>query len=172
MPQIANQDYNVIRPEYANDVSVDAIALSKLSAHRERGTIFDVVIVDANIDDPTFSRVLDYNKQSMNVPGKTIDVPYSPDNYIGLSAIQREMQMEDALPYLYLVDPPTEPYLAENGRDTLICVDGFKVIGEIFDDKFISFTVSSEKVAPETEYGSGYVNISEEDLQKLVGLEL
>lgn len=172
MPQIANQDYNIIRPEYADDISIDAIALSKLSAHRERGTLFDVVTVDANIDDPTFSRVLDYDNRSMNISNQTIAVPFSPDIYIGLSAIQREMQMKNALPELYLVDPPAEPYLAESGQDTLICVDGFKVIGEIFDDKFISFTVSSEKVAPESEYGSAYVNISEEDLQKLVGLEL
>lgn len=171
MPQIAQQDYNVVKPAYADYIHNDAAALGVLAGHIERGTIFDVLVKIAK-DGDSFSRVVAASKEYGNImvvdpeDGTLTFCPngYTPTQYEGLAAVQVACELTENLPSLAVND---YNYLMEDNSSYYLCADGKIVIVTLDDeDKIAALQVSSESPSDE----SDWVNVSFEELQKLIGL--
>lgn len=178
MPQIANQDYNIIRPAYADTIPHDAEALGQLAGHIERGTIFDVILFYIDGDGgkeyfrPTGLTIpedswpsIDYFDSYLS-ENTYIELRYTPTQYSGLAAVQRACELTKKLPVL--TKSGDDDYLTEDNSSLFICVNGCLVLAESDDsDKIVSLTVTDQKAESGT-----YADISEDDLQKLIGLSL
>lgn len=180
MPQIANQDYNVVAPQYAEVIMNDAAALGMLAGHIERGTIWDVIVktvitspqencsvrILSIYSRPSDSRIINtialYNGYDDEI--NTIDIKCSPTQYEGLAAVQVACEDSSGLPELTI---DADAYLKDSTSDYYLCVDGKLVsVATDDDDNISSLTVSTESPAE----GADWVNVPYEDLQKLIGL--
>lgn len=181
MPQIANQDYNLVKatPGIAN-IGVDAHVLGELKRHFLQGTIFDVIIDEKS----TFRRVVAANEDSVAIAYmdlvKNIAIDYTLPQCEGLAAIQQAAiaagKKVDRFPELYPVadtqgqevlvakvkDGVSLIVLNENGNGLVPDVDGDGNIAELLDSGH----------RPEVEDTQGYITISSEDIQKLIGLPI
>ena len=170
MPQIAIQDYNVVAPQYAENVERDAAALGVLAGHLERGTIFDVLIENATDNPDGITRVAAVKGKSifivspMNGP-INIDVDYTPLQYEGLAAVQVACELTERLPILEKISG----YITESLAETFLCVDGKLVsVTEDNDNKVASLSVSDEQPGDD----DSWVNVPFDELQKLIGVDL
>lgn len=170
MPQIANQDYNIVAPQYADTVDRDAAALSVLAGHLERGTIFDVLI-ENGVDNPDgIARVVSVKDTIIFIVSPVsgpinIDADYTPSQYEGLAAVQKACEMTDDLPGLSTYNG----YLSQSQDEIFLCVDGKLIAAEVDgNDKLASISISNESPAADADW----VNISWEDAQKLIGLPI
>ena len=174
MPQIANQDFNIVRPALATNIVADAEALGQLAGHLKRGTIFDVIVEKSyeEVDGP--SRITAVNA----VPGGTavfsfsysegtvmgITLYHTQEQYSGLAAIQRETK-ENNVPQIGEDD---NGYLCTGVDDAIdVCVNGNLVTpiwGGENGDALVSYTITNVKATGE------FVNITEEDLANLIGV--
>ena len=176
MPQIANQDYNVVKPAYADYVKVDAQALGMLAGYFDRGTIFDCVINNAvGGDENDFERIISIEETLRLIyffsasDGEVghISFPYNSTQYDGLAAVQVAVEATGSLPEL--IDWEETGYLGEDINGKYICVGNKLVSVEYGEDyKITKLTVTNE----DPEEGDDFVNISSDDLQKLIGVEL
>lgn len=180
MPQIAQQDYLYIKPVNASVVGDDAAALGQLRKALDNGTILDCLVcvpayLVGGVTEQNLSKVLSYSSESgrilcfdsLNQP-RIIDVVYSQQQYEGLAAIQRGENEKGygspALPSLLSVNG----YLQDDEIPAYICVDGYKLDVDTRDGKLTRLSISQDKPDP----GIGFVNITWEDAQKLIGLPI
>lgn len=169
MPQIANQDYNFVGPQFASELQIDCAALSLLAGHIERGTIFDVLIDTYTNRGVSIGRVFGFDKKtnllqyfdaSGNAPDQIL-VNYSSKQYDGLAAVQFACGLPDDFPQL----TENYGYLKEATSDEYICVDDY-LISVVLDeeDNIISLSISGE----ETELS--HANIPFDKVQELIGI--
>lgn len=174
MPQIANQDYIVVAPQYGDCINNDAAALGMLAGHIERGTIFDCLLSGGITEkySSDVERVIGCtgvkptNVHTYSPPdGGVVDViiVYTPTQYEGLAAVQVACEMTDDIPTLAI----DNGYLSQSQDAILLCVDGKLIAAEADgDSNLASISISNEAPAA----GADWVNISWEDAQKLIGL--
>lgn len=177
MPQIANQDYNVIRPTIADAVWDDAAALGILAGHLDRGTIFDVVLNSFTSD---YARVIGLDEDLRGGASITVyntfdgkmqsfNVVYTSVQYEGLSAIQKSLfeldpSTKNDLPALTLID---SEFLSDAPSGSYVCIDN-KYVGVNYDQNHKITDLFIYEDGPE----SDYVNLSWEDAKKLIGLPI
>lgn len=167
MPQIANQDYNVIKPVYADHVEHDAVALGMLSGHIDRGTIFDVLIEQSYGIAKVITLKGNYGVTFITPEDDSIyviPIDWSPTQYEGLAAVQVACQIDDAIPELGM---NASGVLLESNKKTYLCVDG-KLVNVTANELSLVATLSVSNDVPGQD--DSWVNVSFEDLQKLVGV--
>lgn len=175
MPQIAQQDYKVIAPKPGRAFFNDAAALGELKKAVLNGIGFDCLIKDTIQGDGDINRVLGFYPEGTAVSYyslaegeviKTITPDYTPTQYQGLAAVQEAIDEMDGV----MTELPTlengGSRLAEGTNAYWICVDG----------KYLTPTASGGKLTAlaiaETGPTEGFVNITWEDAQKLIGLPI
>lgn len=174
MPQIAQQDYIVIKPKEGRAASQDAECLRRLKVAYENGTIFDCVVFDAiSAGENSLCRVLAYAQNSISVLDwandeiGSLDVLYTPTQYSGLAAVQ---EAEDELSGEPVMDLPKlqngEGFLYEIEQDINICVNDFKLSVTASGGKLTALEISDEKME------ENFINIAWEDALKLIGLPI
>lgn len=171
MPQIAQQDYKEIRAKAGRIISIDAAALAEIKKSFLNGTIFDCILMDYD-GSWDFQRVLSAWEDGviyfdlLNAEISTIELPYTPTQYQGLAAVQNAID-EKVEPMVEIPQLSYEDeYLMEIGGD-FICVDG-KYLIITTDSGNILKTLIIAETGPTP--GIGFVNITWEDAQKLIGL--
>lgn len=177
MPQIAQQDYIVIKPKKGRAANVDAECLRRLKQACENGTIFDCIIYEPTVaEESDFSRVIAGYDISILLysAGDTeivsIEFPYTVTQYQGLAAVQEAEDeysggVEEVLPSLSLV---LGGYLNEDNEGIPICVNGFRLSVTAPDGTIAALEISDTKPAE----GEDFINIAWEDALKLIGLPI
>lgn len=176
MPSIAQQDYIVIKTSQKRYFQDDAEAMSKIAGAISRNTLFDCLI--ENIDDaqvPYYFKPVGYMPKdkifyyydAANGDMEGMDIPYSESQYQGLAAVQQALDAkygrQDGIPTLTL----SGAYLQEDSEGRYICVDNKYLI--VTGDETVTALTIAETGPGE---GDGFVNITWEDAQKLIGLPL
>lgn len=175
MPQIAQQDYIVIKPKEGRTANADAECLRRLKQACENGTIFDCLMGSILMNEGTLDRVLSaYEDGTLirvsdiaNNEDMLIELPYTVEQYSGLAAVQ---EAEDE----YLQTPATEMpslgnfdgFLSENIEGVYICVNGFKLSVTASGGELTALEIS------DTEPEADFFNIAWEDALKLIGLPI
>lgn len=183
MPSIAQQDYKIIAPKQGRSFAEDAAALGELKKAILNGIGFDCIIKDTVAGDGDFNRVLGFypggelaDVWSVTDSVKlTIAMPHTVIQYQGLAAVQEAIDEYDgtllekvpAFAGIY-VDGIEKSVLVSDDMGYYICVDGKYLI--ITFDYATDFIISFEKA--ESGPAEGFVNITWEDAQKLIGLPL
>lgn len=176
MPSIAQQDYIVIKTSASpRPFTIDAAALSQIAGCMSRGNIYDCLLQNYDGNDEYFARIIAFAPSSKTIfyyewnSGEmdSIEVDYTVTQYQGLAAVQEaedeiEGEVMLALPALGTADS----HLIEEENDYPICVDGKFLIPAVSGGKLASLTIA------ETGPGEGFINITWEDAQKLIGLPL
>ena len=180
MPQIANQDYNLIKSTYKTD-SLDYFAYANLLSAILRGTIFDVIIQGPIIqgEESGLFRVISLT----SVPGEyfinfassdygveriNFRADYTPDNYRVLGKI--EMQLPDKSMDFLSDDTEENKYLtAKSDEFFYYVVVGGKCIEIGIDDEQIVSAQISDVNPPQ---GAKTVSLTVEDVPNIVGLGL
>lgn len=170
MPQIANQDYDIVAPKYANTVEKDAYALGQIKGHLLRGTAFDV-LVQRYKNEGKLSRIVSVDNVSAEIFWSAspyyvrLVAAHTQEQFLGLAAVQEACELTTNLPEVGLGDD--EESLVEVETSKYICVDGKLVSPSVDDyDRISGFTITENSPAQ----GDDWANISYEDLQKLIGL--
>lgn len=173
--KVVQQDYIIIKPEYADSIQNDAAALGKIRGFIDRGIISDVLLFQTfpNGYRNIYSKIIAFGPYSVfvcKIDGidnkiNSVALDCTQEQYSGLSAVQKALELKDAFPTVSETDFDEEWYLCEDNSQKFICVGGKLVKGELDDNAFISFNIT-DKNAPDGRYG----NISYKDLQKLIGL--
>lgn len=176
MPQIAQQDYKVISHDIHRPFANDAAALGELKKAILNGIGFDCLIDGSIAGENDINRVLGFYPDGSGVSyysaanGETVDIalPNTVTQYQGLAAVQNAID-EKVEP---MVEIPQlsykDEYLMESGGD-FICVDG-KYLIITTDSGNILKTLIIAETGPTP--GIGFVNITWEDAQKLIGLPI
>lgn len=178
MPSIAQQDYIVIKTSQKRYFYQDAEAMSKIVGAVSRNTLFDCLI--ENIDDsadtyyfrpvgymPKDKTLYYYDATDGEMDG--VRIPHSESQYQGLAAVQQALDAK----YGFQVSIPEltssgdTSYLQEGSEGRYICVDNKYLI--ITGDETVTALTIAETGPGE---GDGFVNITWEDAQKLIGLPL
>lgn len=179
MPQIANQDYNIVNAMPGiYDMSNDAHIFGELKRHFLQGTIFDVIVLD-NV--PMYRRIIAVTARGdeFGVAGtdeiKVIGVTdYSVEQYEGLAAIQQaaiavgiEVTRIPVLHYATselgaMVDAEAGPIVDEDG----------KVYNVTFEDGKITAVQKTQHAPESTTWDGDALAVSFEDVQKLIGLPI
>lgn len=175
MPQIAQQDYKVIAPKEGRGFLKDAAALGELKKSVLNGTILDCLIKDTIDRDGDVNRVLGFYPIGTSVSIyshaneviENIELPYTVEQYEGLSSVQNNMDEVVGLMYKIPEFTVTNGHLEVDDPSVFICVDG----------KYLTVTVSAfDNIEALTIAENGpaedFVNITWEDAQKLIGLPL
>ena len=175
MPQIAQQDYIVIKPKAGRAAQDDAECLRRLKQACENGTIFDCLVGDITAIEGTLGRVLgahndgsyiDIYNQSNSEP-YALELPYTVEQYSGLAVVQEAVDglgmMED-LPVM----EAREGYLYESNNLVAICVNGFKLSATASGGTLTALEISDTK----PDDGEDFINIAWEDALKLIGLPI
>lgn len=168
-------EHPIIRPAYAKAVVYDAEALGQLAGHVERGTIFDVLVEKATDDTDGLTRVLNvggefpylflYLFSAPDASVMPLQIEYNPTQYSGLAAVQKAVGATTEIPELATNDD----FLIETTEGRFICVgDKFVSATKDDDDKAIAFAITDTSPTA----GTDYINISADDLQKLIGLPI
>lgn len=176
MPSIAQQDYIVIKTSASlRPFTIDAAALSQIAGCISRGNIYDCLLQNYDGNDEYFTRIIAFAPSSKTIffyqwtSGEVdnAEVSYTVTQYQGLAAVQ---EAEDeilgevmlALPALKTADS----HLIEKENGYPICADSKFLIPAVSDGKLASLTIA------ETGPVNGFVNITWEDAQKLIGLPI
>lgn len=89
MPQIANQDYNIVKVTSGLLPNTDAAVIVALMKAYQQGTIFDVIVEDTH---PTLRRVVAADAESIGLANtdvaEEIGIEHTLPQYEGLAAIQ------------------------------------------------------------------------------------
>lgn len=180
MPQIAQQDYKVIAPKLGREFFADAAALGELKKSILNGIGFDCLLKDTlAADSGTLDRLLSFYEDGsyvmyVNVSDSEIkfsDLPYTVTQYQGLAAVQNaEDEWNEApvtsLPQLSAIRTGSGSLvLGESEEGLNICVGG-KYLTVTGDATIEALTIA------ETGPAEGFINITWEDAQKLIGLPL
>lgn len=169
MPQIAQQDYNIIRPVVGPTINADAPAIAKLVENIERGTIFDCLLFNAGGNNDEYSCVLGANRGAIgffsvgdNATGIIEFGSLSVEQWQGLAAVQIAAGATD-IPNL----EGYQGFLTEDNRGSFVCVGGKKLSYTVNDGGYI-LAVSVSELSPSE--NDRVADISFEDAQKLIGL--
>jgi hypothetical protein len=179
MPQIANQDYNVIEPYFTGrTITEDAKAQLDIYSAFERGTIFDLLLKDVYGETKGVSRIVAVINYAQG--GHIFYIPYDVPG--GGNMLQIIIQNPDALPGLVKIQEQCTDYafpsfeLDDNGHlfvfdgnNRYITVDGNYVTGQN-DGNDILVNVSVTNVQIPSEIPSAVV--SNDDLATFVGTQL
>lgn len=169
--QIANQDYNVIRPAIADYLPNDASALAMIVSAVERGTIFDCIlqlqpegdnqgrVVGAS---ETFKNVVYIDAEDSSINGIQID--YTIPELEVLADIQRAGNYTDGLPRFEGVNG----FIQESSLGIYVCVGGKKISYTASDGKIVSAEISNESPAQ----GDDVVEIPADNVEKLIGANI
>lgn len=187
MPQIANQDYNVIEPIIAKTIRDDYPSLAILRNHYDRGTIFDLVLKNAvnNRNDeeeffPNIMRVVGIaNASSEYYPDDItilfpffyndvtyfFNLPYKADKLSVLGKIQIGLQIRGNMSLGWDND---HNFMAQYSGNPYgyVTIGGKLVKVTLDDEKFIGYTIT-ELEPPQ---GSKFVDISEDEMNTLLGV--
>lgn len=177
MPQIANQDYTVIAPAYADYVQADAHAQSLLAQQIKRGTIFDCLIFrpgenDANVE--SYGRVVSMRQLEKSFElfvfgGNlvcTITMMKNENYNSALEEIQLAVELKTNTPFPTAQTTFGEKLFYEAYTHKYLCVN----------DKYVKIIIANEDyiggyeitdITPED--GVAYANISKDALDKLIG---
>ena len=173
MPQIANQDYNIIRPVLWSFVNEDTPALMQLAAAKERGTIFDVLVEKPTEDANGLYRIVSVEEPYLWAQGREtvqISAVYNSRQYHGMSVIQEKLP-NHPYPDLYRIMGDERPYLADSHNDTYICVDGYVVEAQVNAAViFTGFSITNIKVETLPD-GDKFINVPAEILPELIGID-
>lgn len=175
MPQIANQDYNIVAPQYADCITVDAAAMGVLVGHLKRGTIFDVLVEKYYDPNDTTSRIINAYIRADGQGGirawsdaegefPLLVFLYTQTQYEGLAAVQEACGIHDSLPVFEVTG---SSYLSETESGNILCVDG-KMLSVGGTGEIESLEMTNLDPIP----GFDSKDISWEDAQKLIGLPL
>ena len=166
MPQVAQQDYNVVKCKSDKD----AAAYARLVRATELNTILDTLI-DRTAEQNGISKVLAWNPQTNAVgyiDGDDMEItyyslPYTATQYEGLAAIQDAIDDYSDIPQF---EEDEGGFLNETALGAgVVGVDGKKLSVTVSDDdKIAALSISDEEGAD--------VDISWEDAQKLIGLPI
>lgn len=183
MPQIANQDYNVIKPHFpGRTITEDTKAQLDIYSAFERGTVFDLLVKDVYGDAKGVSRVVAAVEYAFG--GYVFYLPYT-DRDSGLPAIiQVTIQNPGALPGLIKIQEQCPDYvepvleLDDNGylfvydgaaHNRYITVDGNYISGENDgNDKLVNLSVTDVQIPSEIPSAV----VSNDDLATFVGTQL
>ena len=175
MPSIAQQDYIVIKTSaISRPFENDAAALSQIAGCISRGTIYDCLLQNYDGNEEYFTRIIGfaparklilyYDWSADGVSALT--TYYTETQYQGLAAVQQaeDEKMGEAvsLPSLGTVGS----YLIEDNEGFSICADGKYLIPAVSGGKLASLTIA--ETGPE----EGFMNITWEDAQKLIGVAI
>ena len=175
MPSIAQQDYKVIAPKDGRGFMEDAAALAELKKAVLNGIGFDCLLKNIADDDGALDRVLGFYEDCSDVycfsTGNGgivhIELPHTVAQYQGLAAVQNAIDEEDGTVMSALPTFRVEANnLFENNTGYWPCVDGKFLIPAVSGGKLASLTIA------ETGPANGFVNITWEDAQKLIGLPI
>lgn len=193
MPQIANQDYNVVGPLGGFIKITDSgRSMAALCRHILRGTIFDVILKDPYKDVEQnylggLYRVLSVEDNSANFPEHSnplriiyaqaesygeIDIDYFPETYDTIGKIQDQTGTEYPSPAFSPAESGEyEGYfgLLKNGEvNTFICVNGKFVTVEIniHDEDLESYEITDVAVPEDV----AHVNLSAQEMDTLIGV--
>lgn len=179
MPSIAQQDYIIIAPKEGRALADDAAAMGQLKKAVLNGTSFDCLLKDPTSAESGLTRVIYTDAIGVAFIDPSDDVvnnispEYTPDQYSGLAAVQ---EAEDIIIGEVLTEMPSlvktntgliENILVENAGGYLICVNGKYLI--VTGEETITALAISDEGPGESD---GFVNISWDDAQKLIGLPL
>ena len=180
MPQIANQDFSVIRPDYADCVDSDYIARSILLQHILRGTIFDCIIENPGPDMPgqyrPVSFVPDDNSGNIFVYGTEKYEIYIPCsfNLHGVRQLAVQGKIEKQVPGKQF------EFLSDWGQKYLVAIyDSDKTCWVVINGKCVEITKTEEDEIATAKLsnfvptvGDATAEIEENDLSALVGISL
>jgi hypothetical protein len=181
MPQIANQDYNIVAPQYASSIFLDAAALGQIAGHIERGTIWDIIL-DGSKDasEKDFSRVYGLSKDiawefymiffwdCFENEAYGLEIWYTQSQYEGLAAVQEACGLVSHVPILVNKELSGGTLVVgERYSEKYICVDGKHLGYEEEDGTITGIIFTNVEATPGT-----FVNITAEDAQKLVGVQI
>lgn len=176
MPSIAQQDYKIIAPKQGRTFFQDAAALGELKKAILNGIGFDCIIKDSLTNEGDYNRVLGFYPDGStaeawaagNSEAITIGMPNTVAQYQGLAAVQ---EAEDVLMGSPVNSLPSltdnNEFLYEEEKGVYICVNDYALSFTTDDnDHLASLEISTTKRT------SGFVNITWEDAQKLIGLPI
>lgn len=175
MPQIAQQDYKIIKPTLGRAVVADAAALAELKKAFLNGTIYDCIIESPIAQDSGDGRVLGTLGPNPTIyvtdpddsgnPG-TINFPFTIPQYQGLAAVQAEVdRIDGAVHTLLPIFGAISNGLSEIGAGYDVCTpEGYRYKVTLADGKIATIEASTAKTEGD------FIAISIEDAQKLIGL--
>lgn len=171
LEQKVNQSYDVITPKIATDIPWDAYAIGQLRNSIDQNTILNTKLLYRKGTTEVYNILSSGNgfvtifKDSAPYYTRIVVTNYSVEQYDGLAKVQEAVNLTNAFPEIgYGSDDES---LAETNTGKYLCVEDKLVKPNLDDaDMIIGFTISEQ--SPEGEY----VNISSDDLQKLVGFQL
>lgn len=177
MPQIAQQDYKVIAPKYGRDFGNDAAALGELRRSILNGIGFDCLIKDTLSREGDISKVLAFYSVGnlvavysvANTEIENYEIPYSVEQYEGLSAIQLAEDEHRGRIENYLPTLEDAGHLMVSDNGDAICVDG-KYLTVTADP--VTSHIKALAIAENGPSDDNFINITWEDAQKLIGLPL
>lgn len=177
MPQIANQDFNVIVARASYDhVSMDMLVCAKLVNAVMRSTIFDVIIKVEKATGFDYSRIVGVTDKfesqgqiDVDASSVTFKLIHTATQYEGLAVIQEKVGDFNEEPGLSTHQYNGGVYFNEEGYGNFIAVDNHAV-NVVYDDNDIITELNISDIVFDST--ARVINISEEDLQKLVGLQL
>ena len=176
MPQIAQQDYIVIKPKEGRAANVDAECLRRLKQACENGTIFDCLVGNILMNEGAIDRVLGFYEDGTlirvsdvaNNEDGLIELPYTVEQYSGLAAVQNAVdetiEVMTQLPELHNANG----YLWDNTSGEIIGVNGYKLAVTASGGILTALEISDVELGDDDDF----VNIAWEDALKLVGLPL
>lgn len=176
MPQIANQDYNAIRPVVGTSIETDAAALACIVGNIERGTVFDVILagsIFSNDDFPnSFCRVTElsvfYNddgsfyyadliflRNDDKFQRRGLVVNYSKKAYEAFADIQRQSG-ENSFGISTgendeLVEVNTGNPISVNGKYVILQIDGNDIVvswsyGDTIPEGVTNYSITEEEM--------------------------
>lgn len=180
MPQIANQDYTVIKPEYANTINVDGLALATLVRQIKRNTILDCVLLRPRENAPSLVKVVAINilddggfasiyfliDNQAAQKNNNIFLAYGlAETYEVFAKLQKQLNDRVSLP----VFTPVDDHLGcfKDGGSIKISAKGYFVSVEADDEDKIT-NLSIDYTAPVGSAES--LVLDESDLQYLIGV--
>ena len=182
MPQIAQQDYIIIKPAVAYSIKDDAAALGQMAAIMERKdtTIFDV-LVDISGDREDLEKVVAafraQNRAEWTVLAFSADNSsanqwrpiYTSTQYEGLAAVQLagaelDESYKDSIPELYI--GADNLLLDRDNSYPIIDTEGHEIIATGSDGKLATVEIS------DVIYTEEAIKVPFEDIQKLIGLPI
>lgn len=180
MPQIANQDYTVIKPEYATNINDDGLALATLVRQIKRNTILDcvllrplenalyltkVVAIDVKNVEGYFASVFFGVDNTGNNKNNKIFISYSsPETYEVIAKLQKQLNEKNALPVFRPVDDHLGCY--KDDGSIKISVNGYFVSAEDEDEVITDLSIDYNSPVGSAES----LVLDESDLQYLIGV--
>lgn len=177
LAQIANQDFNVIVARASYDhVNMDMLVCAKLVNAVMRSTIFDVIIKVEKGTGFDYSRIFSVTDEfetqgqiDVDASSVTFELIHTATQYEGLAVIQEKVGDFNEEPALSTYQYNGGVYLKDEGYGNFIAVDNHAV-SVVSDDSDIITEFNISDVVFDSSVD--VINVSEEDLQKLVGLQL